>query len=81
MKDFIRDAKDGFEVLPDFLVFSIFLGLIASLFGGPIYGWKCFFVFVGIWAVIFIGFPCVILILDTVNRIFGLTPQDKKTNK
>lgn len=77
MKELIDQVKEGFHVLPDFLVFGAFLGIIMSLFSDTALGLGCFFVFMGIWAAIFIGFPLIILFLDIINRIFRLEPNKK----
>lgn len=71
MKDFIRDIKDGLNVLPNFLIFGICILGIMYLFGDIEFAINCFFVFIGIWAVIFVAFPGVILILDIINKVLG----------
>lgn len=77
MKDFIRDIKDGLKELPNFLAFSICVFGIAYLFGDIEYANLCFVFVMGIWAVIFVAFPGVILILDVINKVLGNKKESK----
>lgn len=77
MKDFVDDIKEGISVLPKFLIFGVCIFGIMYLFFDMELAFKCFLVFMGIWAGIFIAFPCVILILKTTNKILG-TDNKKK---
>lgn len=77
MKDFIRDIKDGLKELPNFLVFSICVFGIAYLFGDIEFAVNCFFVFMGIWVVIFVAFPSIILILDVINKVLSNKKESK----
>lgn len=76
MKDFIDTVKSGFDILPEILSYGIILGLISSIFNSiSALGYVLLFFF-GIWAIIFIGLPGIILILDIINRIFGLKNEE-----
>lgn len=81
MKEFIDNIKNAFNVLPEYLVILIIICCIVGTFNGIDAVFDVFVVLLSAWAVIFIGLPFVVLILDTINRIFGLVPKDKKTNK
>lgn len=76
MKEFIDNIKDGFECLPQYLAVTITICLIAGIINGIDSAFDFFVMLFYIWLAIFIGIPCVFLLLDTINRIFGL-----KTNK
>lgn len=79
MKDFVEDIKAGFRDLPRFLPPVIILCWGAVVFGGGVNAaLNILIVCLGVWAVIFIVFPFVVLILGTINRIFGLEETNKK---
>jgi len=85
MKDFIETVKAGFQELPEFLSIIIILGMIAFVFGGIGGAINVFLVLFGVWAVVFIGLPLVLLIIEivfgTINHIFGLEETNKKQAK
>ncbi|MBQ1996911.1 MAG: hypothetical protein II238_00505 [Alphaproteobacteria bacterium] len=78
MKDFIDDIKDAFDVLPKVLSIAIIMGFIAMFFFG-LDGFISFFVgILGIWALIFILLPLVVLILDCTNHVLDPEKSKKK---
>lgn len=81
MKDFIEDVKAGFYELPEVSALIIIAGLIASVFGGIDGALMVSLFLFGVWAIIFIGFPFVILILGVINHLFGLEETNKKHSK
>lgn len=68
LKDFITDIKDAFNVLPEYLGISIVLSILFAIVGGIDFGFDCLCVLIGAWAIIFILFPIIILILSIFNR-------------
>lgn len=78
MKDFIDDIKSGFDALPNILSIAIFMGLLGGIFFG-IDGSIYFIVsIVGIWAVVFILLPFIVLVLDSINYILDPKKSKKK---
>lgn len=81
MKEFIRDVRDGFTGFSDYLLISLFLSFLSYLFFDISEALNCFCILMGIWAVIFIGMPTIVFLLDIINRIFGLEPDKNPKNK
>ena len=77
MKDFIDNIKDGLKELPNFLAFSICVFGIASLFGAIEFATLCFVSVMGIWVVIFVALPSVVLILNVINKVLGDKMESK----
>lgn len=77
MKDFKDDIKNAFEVLPQYLLIISGLCLIIAVFYGIGDALNSFLLLLGVWAIIFIGLPLVVLILGIINRIFGLESTKK----
>jgi hypothetical protein len=78
IKEFTDDVKDGFRALPEYLAPIIVLCLLVSLFHGANEAINAFLVLLGVWAVIYIAFPFVLLILDIINYVFRLKEPDNK---
>lgn len=76
MKDFIDTVKSGFDSLPEFLSIIIILCFFILLLFGIEPAIDSFIILIGCWAIIFIGLPGIILILDIINRIFGLKNEE-----
>lgn len=77
MKDFKDDIKNAFEVLPEYLLIIAGLCLIVGVFYGIGDALNSFLLLLGVWAIIFIGLPLVVLVLEIINRIFGLESPKK----
>lgn len=77
MKNFKDDIKNAFEVLPEYLLIIVGLCLIIAVFYGISDALNSFLLLLGVWAIIFIGLPLVVLILEVTNRIFGLESTKK----
>lgn len=78
MKNFVDDIKNAFDVLPKVLSIAIIMGFIAMLFFG-LDGFISFFVGVlGIWVLVFILLPFIVLVLDGANRVLDPQKSSKK---
>lgn len=77
MKELIDQVKDGFCILPDFILVTLFLSFLFYLFFDISQALSCFYILMGIWAAIFIGMPTIVFLLDIINRIFGLKSNKK----
>lgn len=77
MKEFVDDIKNAFNVLPDFLLITLFLSFLFYLFFDISQALSCFYILMGIWAAIFIGMPTIVFLLDIINRIFKLESNKK----
>ena len=77
MKDFKDDIKNAFEVFPEYLLIIAGLCLIIAVFYGISDALNSFLFLLGVWAIIFIGLPLAVLVLEIINRIFGLESPKK----